>query len=320
MSGDSTIESLGNSHPIGFAAPITSWLKRSWTSLQENVNSDNFLSTPTLTMDRRRTPGLSSLSSARLQNHHYTTHGATLRTRNAASLETQLSVFQSLLHNFALTHSKDIRANPAFRAEFARMCSALNIDFLASSYHKDSSSNSSGGGRGGSSSSGSSIWTQLLGGSVNDFYFNLGVLIVEECRATRGENGGLISVSDLQARISKSQRIGASMEVSDDDIKRAVDSLAPLGSCFSMMKIGHRNLIRSVPKELNTDQSTALEVIQLLGYVTVSMLQINLDWERPRAHAVIEDLMADSLVWEDTQADENEYWSPAFIAAAGGAG
>jgi ESCRT-II complex subunit VPS22 len=259
---------------------------------------------------RRRTPGLSSLSSRGLQNHHYTSHGAALRTRNAQSLETQLSVFQSLLHNFALTHSKDIRANPAFRAEFARMCSALNIDFLASSYHKDN--------KGAAEKGGESIWAQLLGGSVNDFYFNLGVLIVEECRATRSENGGLISVSDLKARISKGRGIGGGMQVSDDDISRAVDSLAPLGSCFSIMKIGHRILIRSVPKELNTDQSTVLEAIQVLGYVTVSMLQINLDWERPRAHAVVEDLMADSLVWVDIQAGENEYWSPAFITASSG--
>ncbi|RMZ71722.1 vacuolar-sorting SNF8 [Pyrenophora seminiperda CCB06] len=269
-------------------------------------------------MDRRRTPGLSSLSSRGLQNHHYTSHGATLRTRNADSLSTQLSVFQSLLHSFAITHSKDIRANPAFRAEFARMCSALNIDFLASSYHRDSTSTTTTSKDDSNSSktgSGESIWTQLLGGSVNDFYFNLGVLIVEECRATRAENGGLISVSDLVSRISQSTRIGGSIEVSHDDIKRAVDSLAPLGSCFSIMTIGHRSLIRSVPKELNNDQSTVLEAVQVLGFVTVSMLQLNLGWERPRACAVVEDLMADSLVWVDRQAGENEYWSPAFLTA-----
>jgi ESCRT-II complex subunit VPS22 len=176
------------------------------------------------------------------------------------------------------------------------MCSALNIDFLASSYHRDNKSGA--------------------GSEINDFYFNLGVLIVEECRSTRAENGGLISVSDLQARIFEGRGIGGGLKVSDDDIKRAVDSLAPLGSCFSIIKIGHRSLIRSVPKELNTDQSTVLEAIQVLGYVTVSMLQINLDWERPRAHTVIDDLMADSLVWVDMQAGENEYWSPAFITAA----
>lgn len=273
-------------------------------------------------MDRRRTPGLSSLSSSRLQTHHYTNHGATLRSRNAQSLETQLSVFQSLVHNFALTHSKDIRANPAFRAEFARMCTALNIDFLASSYHKDAKPGKGIGGIGGGGGSkkegaGESIWASLLGGSVHDFYFNLGVTIVDICRSTRAENGGLISLSDLKTHISRGRAIGSAMTVSDDDITQAVKALEPLGSCFGIVKIGHRSLIRSVPKELNTDQSTVLEVVQVMGYVTVSMLQLNLGWGRPRAVAVVEDLMADSLVWVDCQAGENEYWSPAFITGGG---
>jgi ESCRT-II complex subunit VPS22 len=270
-------------------------------------------------MDRRRTPGLSSLSTNRLQTHHYTNHGASLRTRNAQSLETQLSVFQSLVHNFALTHSKDIRANPAFRAEFARMCTALNIDFLASSYHKEGSGgsgNTGSTGKGGASS-GESIWASLLGGSVHDFYFNLGVTIVEVCRATRAENGGLISLSDLKTHVKRGRAIGSAMDVSDADIEQAVRALEPLGSGFNIVKIGHRSLIRSVPKELNTDQSTVLEAVQVMGYVTVSMLQLNLGWGRPRAVAVVEDLMADSLVWVDTQAGENEYWSPAFITGGG---
>lgn len=72
-------------------------------------------------------------------------------------------------------------------------------------------------------------------------------------------------------------------------------------------------MIRSVPKELNGDQSTVLEAIQVLGYVSVSMLQANLAWERPRAVAVIDDLVSDSLVWVDEQGDEREYWSPAAM-------
>lgn len=75
-------------------------------------------------------------------------------------------------------------------------------------------------------------------------------------------------------------------------------------------------MIRSVPKELNTDQSTVLEVIQVLGYVTVSMLQVNLHWERVRAKTVIDDLLADSLIWVDAQAEETEYWSPTFMHEA----
>ena len=72
-------------------------------------------------------------------------------------------------------------------------------------------------------------------------------------------------------------------------------------------------MIRSIPKELNTDQSTVLEAIQVLGYVTVSMLQDNLSWEYARAETVIEDLLADSLIWVDAKASEKEYWSPAFM-------
>lgn len=79
------------------------------------------------------------------------------------------------------------------------------------------------------------------------------------------------------------------------------------------MRLGAKQMIRSVPKELNTDQAIVLEAIQVLGYVTVSMLQINLRWARPRAVAVIDDLVAESLVWVDLQAEETEYWTPAVI-------
>ncbi len=72
-------------------------------------------------------------------------------------------------------------------------------------------------------------------------------------------------------------------------------------------------MIRSIPKELGTDQSAVLGAIQVLGYVTVLMLQDNLNWERPRAETVCKDLLADSLVWIDDQCEETEYWSPALM-------
>ena len=100
---------------------------------------------------------------------------------------------------------------------------------------------------------------------------------------------------------------------SSDDILRAVESLKPLGSGFSIIAVGSQQMIRSIPKELNTDQATVLEAIQVLGYITVSMLEDNLKWEFARAETVIKDLLADSLVWVDEKAPEKEYWSPAFM-------
>jgi len=95
-----------------------------------------------------------------------------------------------------------------------------------------------------------------------------------------------------------------------DDILRAVKSLEPLGSGFSIIRVGSKQYIRSVPKELNTDQATVLEAIQVLGFVSISMLRLNLNWEKARAQTVVDDLLADGLVWLDAQGDENEYWSP----------
>ncbi|KAI9828041.1 MAG: hypothetical protein M1832_003568 [Thelocarpon impressellum] len=250
----------------------------------------------------RKGVGLGAFDRRQLTSQQYASHGNTLRTEQLSSLTTQLEVFQSLLHQFSVTHAKDIRSNPTFRAEFARMCNAIGVDPLASSSGKKEGGN---------------FWAQMLGGSVNDFYFELAVRVVEVCRATREVNGGLIGVSECKDRIAVGRGIGGGVEVSDDDILRAVKSLKPLGSDFGIVTIGNQQMIRSVPKELNTDQSTVLEALQVLGYVTLSMLQVNLRWEKARAQTVLEYLLADSLVWIDSQAVEAEYWSPMFIGSEG---
>ncbi|KAI9793063.1 MAG: hypothetical protein M1816_000961 [Peltula sp. TS41687] len=251
----------------------------------------------------RRGVGLGAFDRRAQTSQQYLTHGASVRSTHLSSLRTQLEVFQSLLQQFSATHGDDIRSNPSFRAEFARMCNAIGVDPLASS-----NSRNKGGG-------GGSFWAQMLGSSVNDFYFELAVRVVEVCRATRALDGGLIGVGECRERIVAARLKGAGAgraegEISDDDILRAVRSLEPLGSGFKIVNVGEQAMIRSVPKELNTDQSKVLEAIQVLGYVTVSMLQVNLGWEVARAQTVLDDLLSDSLVWIDMQADENEYWAP----------
>ena len=100
------------------------------------------------------------------------------------------------------------------------------------------------------------------------------------------------------------------MDISDDDVLRAVESLKPLGSGFSMVMVGSRQMIRSIPKELSTDQSTVLETIQIFEPITCSMIVDNLGWEQERAETVLQDLLADSLLWIDEQCPESEYWLP----------
>ncbi len=154
--------------------------------------------------NNRRTPGLSAFSRNTISTAQYASHGSQLRNSHTTSLQTQLAVFQSLLHQFSVTHAKEIRSNPTFRAEFARMCNAIGVDPLVSSNTKRSVSN--GGG---------SFWSQMLGGSVNDFYFELAVRVVEVCRVTRAENGGMMAVNEIAKRVQKGRGIGGGMEVSE---------------------------------------------------------------------------------------------------------
>lgn len=146
----------------------------------------------------RKGVGLAAFDRSRITSAQYASHGSTLRSSNAQALETQLAVFRSLLQQFAQTHARDIRSDPAFRAQFARMCAAIGVDPLASSSH---------GGGGGSGSG--SVWAQLLGRSVNDFYFELAVRVVEVCGETREENGGLIEVRKARERIQRGRVEGA---------------------------------------------------------------------------------------------------------------
>ncbi|KAK0711700.1 EAP30/Vps36 family-domain-containing protein [Lasiosphaeris hirsuta] len=262
----------------------------------------------------RKGVGLAAFDRSRLTSAQYASHGSSLRSSNAQVFETQLSVFRSLLQQFAATHAKDIRSNPTFRAQFARMCAAIGVDPLAASSRE---------GGGGENGGGGSLWAQLLGRSVNDFYFELAVKVVEVCGDTRGENGGLIEVRKVRERIMLGRMEGSS-EVTEDDILRAVGTLKPLGSAYSVIKVGSKPYIRSVPKELNTDQSAVLEAVQVLGYISVSMLMVNLRWTRARSQTALEDLVGGGMLWVDKQSEEWEYWSPGFMLEGhdlgGGAG
>ena len=250
-------------------------------------------------MSTRRAVGLAAFANKNATAQSYAAHGSNLKSANAASLQTQLEVFQQLLHNFALEHADKIKSNPIFRAEFARMCHAIGVDPLAGSNVKGKKADS--------------LWAKVLGHDVNDFYFSVAVRIVELCQATRGDNGGLLGVKECCESLGRGRAIGGGLQVSEDDIARAVESLEPLGSGYKIIDIGRQQFIRSVPKELSTDQSKVLEILHLLSFVTVSLLQLNLNWDKARAVTAIEDLLANGLVWVDMQCREYEYWSPQHL-------
>ncbi|KAK9466311.1 EAP30/Vps36 family-domain-containing protein [Lipomyces arxii] len=245
-------------------------------------------------MSLRRGVGLAAFDNHQRTQQQYSDLGSTILTSHIAELSDQLVTFQSALKKFAQSHADEIRSDPVFRSEFVKMCTAIGVDPLASS-----SANRKG-----------SFWAQLLGNDVNDFFFELAVRIIEICRRTKDENGGLIEVEEVKKRLNS---VAGKQPASQEDIVRAVGTLAPLGHGFGIVKLANKDFIRSVPQELNRDQAVAIEATQALGYVSVPMLRDNLNWETARCVTVLDDLVASGLVWVDEQARPREYWSPSWI-------
>ncbi|CAN6460197.1 unnamed protein product [Victoria cruziana] len=154
----------------------------------------------------RRRPGISGLQTAAAARDQYRLVGENVAKIRTDLMKEQLATFRSQLEEFARKHKNDIRKNPAFRSQFHEMCAKVGVDPLASN---------------------KGFWAELLG--IGDFYYELGVQIVDICLATRPTNGGLIDLQELCSLLNQRRR-AARDTVSEDDCLRAISKLK---ACFS---------------------------------------------------------------------------------------
>ncbi|XP_078173155.1 EAP30/Vps36 family protein [Carex rostrata] len=236
----------------------------------------------------RRRPGIAGLQSAAAARDQYRLVGEHVAKVRTDLMKEQLATFRSQLEDFARKHKSDIKKNPIFRAQFHEMCAKVGVDPLASN---------------------KGVWAELLG--IGDFYYELGVQIVEICIATRSENGGLINLEELCTRLCKRRRC-LRESLSEDDCFRAISKLKVLGSGFEVIAIGRKKLVRSVPTELNRDHNEILELAQAQGYVTVDQLEQTLSWTSGRATDALQALLKEGLAMiDDGHRDRRlRYWFP----------
>ncbi|GAV54866.1 hypothetical protein ZYGR_0AS01890 [Zygosaccharomyces rouxii] len=204
--------------------------------------------------------------------------------RQNNELKEQLAVFQERLVGFAKKHNSEIQANPEFRSKFVRMCLSIGIDPL-SLFDKDK---------------------HLF--NVNDFYYEICVKVIEICRKTKDMNGGVLSFDELEKGYFRS------LNVDMEDLEKSIDMLKSLDGGFEIFEIRGKKFLRSVPNELTGDQTKILEICSILGYASISLLHANLNWKPFRSRAVLNEMVANGLLWIDEQADaEALYWDPSWI-------
>ncbi|XP_068920445.1 vacuolar-sorting protein SNF8 isoform X3 [Petaurus breviceps papuanus] len=224
----------------------------------------------------RRGVGAGAIAKKKLAEAKYKERGTVLAEDQLAQMSKQLDMFKTNLEEFASKHKQEIRKNPQFRLQFQDMCATIGVDPLAS---------------------GKGFWSEMLG--VGDFYYELGVQIIEVCLALKHRNGGAFESLLPHLR---------------DDLIRAIKKLKALGTGFSIIPVGGTYLVQSVPAELNMDHTVVLQLAEKNGYVTVSEIKASLKWETERARQVLEHLLKEGLAWLDLQAPgEAHYWLPALF-------
>lgn len=270
----------------------------------------------------RKSAGISGLSRHTANTSSYASLSSSLSASQLTSLETSLASFREALLTFSRQHRDDIRADPAFRHQFTKMCSVLGVDPLSGPM---------------TSKAGGGFWGGL---GLGEWSYELCVQVVDVCVSTRGGNGGMIEMKDLIKRVGKMrgldtrQGVTSNLDtisksktgkqkdkeqtISPEDIIRAIGLLTPLAG-YSVISIGGVDFVRSVPRELDTDQSALLVIAATTGgRLTESRIRKSLGWNDVRARQALEDsVMREGLGWVDEQGSEKSVWLIAAVEFEG---
>lgn len=201
-----------------------------------------------------------------------------------SELDQQLKAFQEKLIEFAQLHNDEIKSNPEFRSKFMIMCNNIGIDPLNLFIDRDKH-----------------LFT------VNDFNYEMCLRIIQVCRNTKDINGGLIPISELRNVYFKSWKI------TEKQLLEIIAMLRTLDGGFEVIKIKNQKILRSIPNELTNDQTKILECCSIIGYVSISVIRANLDWDKIRCRSVLNEMVTNGLLWVDQQDVETLYWDPSWI-------
>ncbi|GAA5906179.1 EAP30/Vps36 family vacuolar-sorting protein [Sporobolomyces salmoneus] len=265
----------------------------------------------------RRTAGYSSLQRHLDSANSYSSLSSSLAAQQSASLAAQLSTFQSALATFSSHHRQKILSSPEFRTHFSQLCAEMGVDPLG------------GGAKG--------LWDKM---GVGDWYYALGVQIVDVCLKKRDRGGGLVALDEVLSDVRKLRSIPSSSstttttigksttvaDVSESDVQRAIEALDPLGCGYRIIQVGGKKVVRCSPGGLDKDSLVVVEAASDTGRGAVTRDEVQAfteketgeKWTMDRVeHAIEKALMEDGMIWIDEYNDgitvKREYWSPALF-------
>ncbi|KAG4075584.1 hypothetical protein HA402_003409 [Bradysia odoriphaga] len=184
----------------------------------------------------RRRAGVGAIHKQKLEAEKYKDKGIEIQDSQFEQMAKNMDVFRENLEEFAAKHKNEIKKNAQFRRQFQEMCAAIGVDPLAS---------------------GKGFWSVL---GMGDFYYELGVQVVEVCLAANHSTGGLMELDELRKRLVRARGQNAKhQEITNDDILMATKKLKIFGNGFMVYSIGRdRFMVQSIPGELSLQETEIL--------------------------------------------------------------
>ncbi|BGP38700.1 ESCRT II complex subunit Dot2 [Rhodotorula kratochvilovae] len=260
----------------------------------------------------RRAAGLSSLERYLDQSQSYNSLGSSLAAQQSASLSSQLATFQAALSSFSSQHRAKILSSPSFRTHFSQLCAELGVDPLG------------GGAKG--------LWDKI---GVGDWYYALGVQVVDVCLRVRERSGGMVALDEVIREVVKLRSGGGAASaaakgkkgapaqsevITEADVQRAIEALEPLGCGYAILRVGGKKVVRCAPGALDRDSMVVVEAASASGRGVVTRENLQaftardgaVPWDVDRVEQALEKaLMDDGMVWVDEQpgSSTREYWA-----------
>lgn len=212
---------------------------------------------------RRRT-GVGAIHKQKLEAEKYKDKGTELQDNQFETMTKQMDTFRDNLEEFATNHKSEIKKNAQFRRQFQAMCAAIGVDPLAS---------------------GKGFWSVL---GMGDFYYELGVQVVETCLALNHKTGGLMELAELRNRLISARGSKAHhQEITEEDILMATKKLQIFGNGFTVVPVGKgRHMVQSIPGELSLQETSVLSTAATLkeGFVTMDILMKELRYLKIKSY------------------------------------
>jgi hypothetical protein len=148
---------------------------------------------------------------------------------------------------------------------------------------------------------------RVLGKKGNVDHEKLAVLLLLRAQRLRDENGGIMTLAEVQLMTEKGGLLSG--RVGHEDIKKAIEILSKQKMIPGPKKLSSGLLVvYFFPIEVSSDQNIVLSLASEKGWTTLEEVMVKTEWSRERAEVTLRDLETSGISRLDPSYSVGKKW------------